>query len=41
MTLFMGNGDTLRAKKMAEEIINKPVKIPSQRVDEISKRAKS
>ncbi len=37
MTLYMGGGDTLRAIKMAEEIINKPVKVKSFRVEQIKR----
>ena len=40
MTLYMGGGDTLRAIKMAEEIINKPVKVQSFRVEQIKSTAK-
>ena len=39
MTLYMDDGDTLRAVKVAEGIVNKPVKVPSFRVDQIKAAA--
>lgn len=37
MTLYLENGDTLKAMEMAEEIINKPVKVNSFRVEQIKR----
>lgn len=37
MTVYLENGDTLRAMEMAEEIINKPVKVQSFRVEQIKR----
>lgn len=39
MTLYLENGDTLKAMEMAEEIINKPVKVQSFRVEQIRSAA--
>lgn len=39
MTLYIDDGDTLRAVKVAEGIDNKPVKVPSFRVDQIKAAA--
>ena len=39
MTVYLENGDTLRAIEMAEEIINKPVKVQSFRVEQIRSAA--
>lgn len=40
MTVYLENGDTLKAIMMAEEIIKKPVKVQSFRVEQISSAAK-
>lgn len=40
MTVYLENGDTLKAMEMAEEIINKPVKVQSFRVEQIRSAAK-
>ena len=40
MTLYLENGDTLKAMEMAEEIIDKPVKVQSFRVEQIKNAAK-
>lgn len=40
MTLYLERGDTLRAIMMAEEIIDKPVKVQSFRVEQIKNAAK-
>lgn len=40
MTVCLENGDTLKAMEMAEEIINKPVKVQSFRVEQIRSAAK-
>lgn len=39
MNLYLNEGDTLNAVKVANEIINKPVKVQSVRVDVIVKEA--
>lgn len=39
MSVYLENGDTLRAIMMAEEIINKPVKVQSFRVEQIRSAA--
>ena len=40
MMLYLENGDTLKAMELAEEIINKPVKVQSFRVEQIKNAAK-
>lgn len=40
MTVYLENGDTLKAIMMAEEIIKKPVKVQSFRVEQIRSAAK-
>ncbi len=39
MTLYWGQGDTLSAIKIAQEIVNKPVKVQSFRVEQIKSTA--
>lgn len=39
MTLYWGQGDTLSAIKIAQEIVNKPVKVQSFRVEQIKSSA--
>jgi len=39
MTLYLENGDTLNALKVANEIIDKPVKVQSNRVEQIKQTA--
>jgi tetratricopeptide (TPR) repeat protein len=40
MTLYLGSGDTLNAVRIAREIVAKPVKVPSSRVNVIVAAAK-
>ena len=40
MTLYLGSGDTLNAVSIAREIVAKPVKVPSSRVNVIVAAAK-
>lgn len=40
MTLYLGNGDMLNALKVANKIIDKPVKVQSYRVEQITQAAR-
>jgi O-antigen polymerase len=40
MTLYLSSGDTLNAVRIAREIVAKPVKVPSSRVNVIVAAAK-
>ena len=39
MDLYQQSGDTINARLIADEILDKPVKIPSPQVEEIKKKA--